>query len=66
MAGALGIAIAGPRHYGGTLSVDGLMGEGGRYKCTPNNIRRALRLYRAADAVMVALVAGLALIVWGW
>ena len=66
MAGALGIAIAGPRHYGGTLSVDGLMGEGGRYDCTPNDIRRALRLYRAADAVMVALVAGLALVAWGW
>ncbi|SCW30692.1 adenosylcobinamide-phosphate synthase CbiB [Ancylobacter rudongensis] len=66
MAGALCIAIAGPRHYGGTLSVDGLMGEGGRYDCTPNDIRRALALYRAADAVMVALVAGLALVAWGW
>lgn len=66
MAGALGIAIAGPRHYGGTLSVDGLMGEGGRYECTAADIRRALALYRAADAVMVALVAGLALLVWGW
>ena len=66
MAGALGIAIAGPRHYGGKLSVDGLMGEGGRYECTAADIRRALRLYRAADAVMVALVAALALAVWGW
>ncbi|MDQ0348200.1 adenosylcobinamide-phosphate synthase CbiB [Ancylobacter vacuolatus] len=66
MAGALGIAIAGPRHYGGTLSVDGLMGAGGRYECTAADIRRALSLYRAADAVMVALVAGLALLVWGW
>lgn len=66
MAGALGIAIAGPRHYGGKLSVDGLMGEGGRYECTAADIRRALALYRAADAVMVALVAALALAVWGW
>ncbi|TCK29070.1 adenosylcobinamide-phosphate synthase [Ancylobacter aquaticus] len=66
MAGALGIAIAGPRHYGGTLSVDGLMGEGGRYECTAKDIRRALALYRAADAVMVGLVAVLALVVWGW
>ncbi|WP_018387247.1 adenosylcobinamide-phosphate synthase CbiB [Ancylobacter sp. FA202] len=64
MAGALGIAIAGPRHYGGTLSVDGLMGAGGRYECTAADIRRALALYRAADAVMVALVAGLALVAW--
>ena len=66
MAGALGIAIAGPRHYGGKLSVDGLMGEGGRYECTAADIRRALALYRAADAVMLALVAGLALLMWGW
>ncbi|WP_428030867.1 adenosylcobinamide-phosphate synthase CbiB [Ancylobacter sp.] len=65
MAGALGIAIAGPRHYGGKLSVDGLMGEGGRYECTANDIRRALALYRAADGVMVALVAALALVAWG-
>ncbi|GLK72673.1 cobalamin biosynthesis protein CobD [Ancylobacter dichloromethanicus] len=66
MAGALGIAIAGPRHYGGKLSVDGLMGAGGRYECTAADIRRALALYRAADAVMVALVAALALLAWGW
>jgi adenosylcobinamide-phosphate synthase len=63
MAGALGIAIAGPRHYGGKLSVDGLMGEGGRYECTAADIRRALALYRAADGVVVGALAILTLAV---
>lgn len=56
LAGALGIAIAGPRHYGGQLSTDGIMGEGGRRDCTAADIRRALQLYRAADGVMVAVL----------
>ncbi|MCJ8141953.1 adenosylcobinamide-phosphate synthase CbiB [Ancylobacter sp. A5.8] len=56
MAGALGLALAGPRHYGGQLSVDGYMGEGGRRDCTQADIRRALRLYRVADTLLVALV----------
>ncbi|QIB33037.1 adenosylcobinamide-phosphate synthase CbiB [Ancylobacter pratisalsi] len=53
-AGALGLALAGPRQYGGVMSVDGVMGEGGRRDCTAADIRRALKLYRAADAVMIA------------
>lgn len=57
LAGALGVGIAGPRHYGGTLSVDGIMGEGGRRDCTAADIRRGLKLYRAADAILIALVA---------
>ena len=61
MAGALGLALAGPRHYGGELSVDGYMGEGGRRDCTSADIRRALKLYRVADTLLVALaVAGAA------
>lgn len=66
MAGALGIAIAGPRYYGGKLSVDGIMGEGGRRECTADDIRRALRLYRAADGVLVTLVAVLAFAALSW
>ncbi|TSJ62663.1 cobalamin biosynthesis protein CobD [Starkeya sp. 3C] len=66
LAGALGIGLAGPRYYGGALSVDGVMGEGGRRACTADDIRRALRLYRAADAVMIGLVAALALVAWNW
>lgn len=57
LAGALGIAIAGPRYYGGKLSTDGVMGEGGRRDCTAADIRRALQLYRAADGVMVGALA---------
>lgn len=66
LAGALGIAIAGPRYYGGKLSVDGIMGEGGRRECTADDIRRALRLYRAADGVLVTTVAVLAFAALSW
>ncbi len=62
MAGALGLALAGPRNYGGVLVDDALMGEGGRREAMAADIRRALRLYRAADAILIALmgvVAGL-------
>lgn len=57
LAGALGLALAGPRVYGGRLVTDGFMGTGGRRECTADDIRRALRLYRLADALMIALVA---------
>ena len=43
-AGALGIAIAGPRSYGGILVFDAWMGDG-RAACTPDDIDAALRLY---------------------
>ncbi len=60
MAGALGLALAGPRHYGGVLVEDALMGDG-RREATAADIRRALRLYRPADALLVALALLLAL-----
>lgn len=62
-AGALGLAIAGPRHYGGVLTDDPPMGNG-RREATPDDIRRALRLYWTADALLVALTGGLALLTW--
>ncbi len=43
-AGALGIAIAGPRRYGGMPVFDAWMGDG-RTACTPDDIDAALRLY---------------------
>ena len=43
-AGALGIAIAGPRRYGGALVNDAWMGDG-RAACTPDDIDATLRLY---------------------
>ena len=56
MAGALGLALAGPRSYGGVLVEDALMGEGGRREASAADIRRALRIYRRADALLIALV----------
>lgn len=66
LAGALGIALAGPRAYGGKMSVDGYMGAGGRYECTADDIRCALKLYRVADAMLIALAIGGAGLVWAF
>jgi len=56
MAGALGIALAGPRVYGGVRVDDAFMGEGGRPDLTAADIRRALRLYWTADLLLIALL----------
>lgn len=58
MAGALGLRLAGPRVYGGTLIADAWMGEG-RAEATPSDLRRALRLYRRACAVQFLLLLAL-------
>lgn len=52
-AGALGLRLAGPRAYGGVVVDDAFMGEG-RREAGAADIRRALRLYRAACAVQFA------------
>jgi adenosylcobinamide-phosphate synthase len=62
MAGALGFALAGPRRYAGELVEDAVMGRGGRRELGPDDIRRALRLYRIADALL-AVVLGLVVLV---
>lgn len=56
MAGALGLALAGPRVYGGVVVADAEMGAGGRRDATATDIRRALRLFRIADAMLILLV----------
>jgi adenosylcobinamide-phosphate synthase len=56
MAGALGLSLAGPRVYGGVTVDDAAMGDG-RREATAADIRRALRLYRWADALLLALLA---------
>ena len=61
MAGALGLSLAGPRVYDGVRVDDAFMGDGRRDADT-KDIDRALALYRAADAILVALVAVLAAI----
>jgi adenosylcobinamide-phosphate synthase len=55
MAGALGLALAGPRAYGGVTVTDAFMGEGGRREATAADIRRALKLYDTADALLIGL-----------
>jgi adenosylcobinamide-phosphate synthase len=59
MAGALGLSLAGPRIYGGVTVDDATMGDG-RRGATAADIRRALTLYRYADAMLIALVAAIA------
>ena len=44
MAGALGLAIAGPRAYGGVIVEDAWMNRDGRRALTAADIRRAVRL----------------------
>jgi adenosylcobinamide-phosphate synthase len=59
MAGALGLSLAGPRRYGGVTVEDALMGDG-RRDAHAGDIRRALALYARADAILIAILAGLA------
>ncbi len=59
MAGALGLSLAGPRVYNGVRVEDAAMGSG-RWNATAADIRRALALYRAADAILIVLVAVIA------
>ena len=62
MAGALGLSLAGPRAYAGVMVDDAFMGDG-RREANAQDIRAALSLYRRADALLIALVALLAIIV---
>jgi adenosylcobinamide-phosphate synthase len=55
MAGALGIAIAGPRSYGGTMGDFAYMGDG-RREVTSEDIRRALKLFWTADLLLIVLL----------
>ncbi|RLP24274.1 adenosylcobinamide-phosphate synthase CbiB [Mesorhizobium sp. YM1C-6-2] len=59
MAGALGIALAGPRSYGGVMGDYAYMGEGGRREVTAADIRRALRLFWMADVLLMAALGAL-------
>jgi adenosylcobinamide-phosphate synthase len=62
MAGALGLALAGPRVYGGVEVVDAVMGTG-RRQATAADVRAALALYMRADAMLIGLLAAVALII---
>ncbi len=58
-AGALGLAIAGPRVYHGEMVEDHWMNEGGRPHAAAPDIRMALRLFVRACCVQAALLAAL-------
>jgi len=58
MAGALGLRLAGPRVYDGTLVPDAHMGDG-RAEATADDIARALTLYRTACLIQGGLVLAL-------
>jgi adenosylcobinamide-phosphate synthase len=61
MAGALGLALAGPRIYGGVMVDDALMGDG-RREASASDIRAALGLYRRADGILIGAMAIVALL----
>lgn len=56
MAGALGLRLNGPRLYDGEVVDDPYMGDG-RAEATPADIRTALRLYRIACGLQMAVLA---------
>ena len=56
MAGALNLALAGPRSYGGVEIEDAIMGHG-RRGAAAADIRKALALFRRADAMLLGLFA---------
>jgi adenosylcobinamide-phosphate synthase len=59
MAGALDLALAGPRVYAGVEIEDAIMGRG-RRAATAADIRTALALFRHADAILIGLCAVIA------
>ena len=62
MAGALGIALAGPRRYAEGLVNDPFLNAGAREAATPDDIGRALDLFAAACLLQAAIYAALALL----
>jgi adenosylcobinamide-phosphate synthase len=61
MAGALGVALAGPRHYAEAVVNDPWLGGGladGTPRAEPADIARALRLYTLACLLLAGLVLG--------
>lgn len=64
MASALGLALAGPRRYGGIIVSDPFLNEGGRREARPDDIDRALSVYVVANALLFALVGLTAFGIW--
>ena len=64
MAGALGIALAGPRMYDGIEVSDHWMNGAGIRAASSEHIFRALLLYRVAGGLIMALLLGLAFVIY--
>ena len=64
MAGALGLALAGPRRYGARIVDDPYLNAEGRIDAGPDDIRRALRVFIGA-ALVLGLAVGVAAIALG-
>jgi adenosylcobinamide-phosphate synthase len=62
MAGALGLALAGPRRYGDRLVDDPFLNATGRVQATAGDIARALRVLAAACLLQFVLIVVLALL----
>ena len=61
-AGALGLALGGPRSYRGQGTKEHWIGGDGKRKCGPAGIERGLRLYIAACVMNAAAAAGILLL----
>ena len=62
MAGALGIALSGPRVYPEGIANEPYLNADGR-RAEPNDIRRSLRVYAAACTLEIVVYATLALLI---
>ncbi|MCY4406634.1 MAG: adenosylcobinamide-phosphate synthase CbiB [Rhodospirillaceae bacterium] len=60
MAGALGLALLGPRHYEGEAAADQAWLGDGRRDATACDLRRTVRVFAAACALVAALTAAIA------
>jgi adenosylcobinamide-phosphate synthase len=63
VAGALGLALAGPRHYAEGIVDDPFLNAAATRPAAPDDIGRALDLYTAACVIEAAVYAALALVV---
>ncbi|SHL99844.1 adenosylcobinamide-phosphate synthase CbiB [Roseibium suaedae] len=64
MAGALGLALAGPRVYTGYKVEDPYMNPAGRRDANAEDIAAALRVYMGACAIQALIIAILSLVWW--
>lgn len=60
MAGALGLALLGPRVYGGEVVTTPFLNPEGRKEAGPADIRRSLIVLGTAGAILALIIAALA------